>query len=215
MLVFNSLGILQISRAEPHFHQVPCGCWTKNRGVKPPKWMVKIMENPIKNGWFGGKTHHLKKTPMWNFQGFPRPLSVSIPRSSIGVNCSVASMTSPTATRLIDQRRSRDWVGWHHHWSCGLHEKANDGACDGVSWDTEKKHVVFSFWFEREGRDCVFLPFVVEFLLVMWVKSLLVSYFQWWESQITHMCFESSCSFPYILFIEEILHHLGCVKPFK
>ena len=111
MLVFNSLGILQISRAEPHFHQVPCGCWTKNRGVKPPKWMVKIMENPIKNGWFGGKTHHLKKTPMWNFQGFPRPLSVSIPRSSIGVNCSVASMTSPTATRLINGGHATGWDG--------------------------------------------------------------------------------------------------------
>ena len=27
---------------------VDCGCWTKNRGVYPPKWMVKIMENPIK-----------------------------------------------------------------------------------------------------------------------------------------------------------------------
>ena len=25
-------------------------------GGKPPKWMVKIMENPIKMGWFGGTT---------------------------------------------------------------------------------------------------------------------------------------------------------------
>ena len=24
------------------------GCWTKNRGVYPPKWMVYFMENPIK-----------------------------------------------------------------------------------------------------------------------------------------------------------------------
>ena len=116
------------------------------------------MENPIKNGWFGGKTHHLRKTPMLTFQGFPRPLSVSIPRSSIGVNCSVASMTCPTATRLIDQRRSRDWVGWHHHWSCGLHEKANDGACDGVSWDTEKETCCFFvFGLRGKGRDCLFL----------------------------------------------------------
>ena len=30
---------------------------SKNRGNFPPKWMVKIMENPIYlNGWFGGKT---------------------------------------------------------------------------------------------------------------------------------------------------------------
>jgi len=180
---------------------------------------VKIMLKTLLKWMIWGENPPFEETPMWNFQGFPRPLIVSIPWSCIGVNCSVASMTSPTAvTRLIDQRRSRDSVGWHHHWSCGLHEKANDGACDGVSWDTGKKQTCCFFvfvWFERKGRDCLFLAFVVEFLLVMWVKSLLVAYVQWWESQITHMCFESSCSFPYILFMEEILHHLGCIKPFK
>ena len=30
----------------------------KNRGIWPPKWMVKIRENPIKMGWFGGKHHY-------------------------------------------------------------------------------------------------------------------------------------------------------------
>ena len=35
---------------------------SKNRGG-PPKWMVKIMENPIKMGWFGGKTHYFRKHP--------------------------------------------------------------------------------------------------------------------------------------------------------
>ncbi len=30
------------------------GCWTKNRGGKiPPKWMVKIMENPMRMLWGG------------------------------------------------------------------------------------------------------------------------------------------------------------------
>ena len=28
--------------------------WLFPKMVVPPKWMVKIMENPIKNGWFGG-----------------------------------------------------------------------------------------------------------------------------------------------------------------
>ena len=32
-------------------------------GVFPPKWMVKIMENPIKMGWFGGKTPYFRKHP--------------------------------------------------------------------------------------------------------------------------------------------------------
>jgi len=35
---------------------------SKNRGT--PNWMVKIMENPIKNGWFGGKTHNFRKHPI-------------------------------------------------------------------------------------------------------------------------------------------------------
>ena len=34
---------------------------SENSGT--PKWMVKIMENPIKMGWFGGKTHFFWKPP--------------------------------------------------------------------------------------------------------------------------------------------------------
>ena len=30
------------------------GCWTKNRGILPPKWMVKMVETLWTNGWFGG-----------------------------------------------------------------------------------------------------------------------------------------------------------------
>ena len=33
--------------------------------VKTPKRMVKIMENPIQNGWFGGKTTYFWKPSMW------------------------------------------------------------------------------------------------------------------------------------------------------
>ena len=40
------------------------GCF-QNRGT--PKWMVKIMENPIKMGWFGGKTHYFRKHPYKHF----------------------------------------------------------------------------------------------------------------------------------------------------
>ena len=38
------------------------GCLPKNRG-KTPKWMVKIMENPIKMDDLGGKTHYFRKHP--------------------------------------------------------------------------------------------------------------------------------------------------------
>ena len=34
---------------------------SKNSGT--PKWLVKIMEHPIKMGWFGGKTHYFRKHP--------------------------------------------------------------------------------------------------------------------------------------------------------
>ena len=34
---------------------------SKNRGT--PKWMVKIMENPIKMDDLGGKTHYFRKYP--------------------------------------------------------------------------------------------------------------------------------------------------------
>ena len=34
--------------------------FSKNR-YSTPKWMVKKMENPIKIGWFGGKTHYFRK----------------------------------------------------------------------------------------------------------------------------------------------------------
>ena len=40
----------------PHYLDV-----SNNRGT--PKWMVKIMENPYSNGWFGGKTHYFWKHP--------------------------------------------------------------------------------------------------------------------------------------------------------
>ena len=39
---------------------------SKNRGG-PPKWMVKIMENPIKKGWFGGKTPYFRNLHFWTY----------------------------------------------------------------------------------------------------------------------------------------------------
>ena len=41
---------------------------SKKRGT--PKWMVKMMENPIKSWWFGEKTHYFWKPPyiyIWNW----------------------------------------------------------------------------------------------------------------------------------------------------
>ena len=42
-------------------HRYPQMGVSKNSGT--PKWMVKIMENPFENGWFGGKTHYFRKQP--------------------------------------------------------------------------------------------------------------------------------------------------------
>ena len=38
---------------------------SKNRDT--PKWMVKIMENPIKMDDLGGKTHYFRKHPIWSW----------------------------------------------------------------------------------------------------------------------------------------------------
>ena len=41
-----------------------CRRFPKKQGLNcPPKWMVKIMENPHKNGWFWGAHHYFRKHP--------------------------------------------------------------------------------------------------------------------------------------------------------
>ena len=39
------------------------GCWTKNRGIFPPKWMVYFMENPIQINDFVGTHPYFWKHP--------------------------------------------------------------------------------------------------------------------------------------------------------
>ena len=42
--------------------------WFQKMGVFPPKWMVKIMENPMKLYDLGGKTHYCWKHPYGRFR---------------------------------------------------------------------------------------------------------------------------------------------------
>ena len=58
---------------------------SKNRGG-PPKWMVKIMENPIKMGWFGGKPTIFGNIHIWLIFMDPMgveadPINASMPSS--------------------------------------------------------------------------------------------------------------------------------------
>ena len=51
------------------------GWHSKNRGIYPPKWMVNIVEKPIKTGWFGGKPSifgniHISAISIW--EGHPK-----------------------------------------------------------------------------------------------------------------------------------------------
>ena len=56
------LESIELSGPPPFFPMVRTfgwciyGCFYKNRGKTPPKWMVKIMENPIKMDDFRGTT---------------------------------------------------------------------------------------------------------------------------------------------------------------
>ena len=55
----------------PFLHRQPgraagflvAGFWVFPKIRDIPKWVVKIMEIPYKNGWFGGKTHYFWKHP--------------------------------------------------------------------------------------------------------------------------------------------------------
>ena len=61
-IIFGSLSANQDSmgcHSKVWFTLLTCenGCWTKNGGILPPKWMVKIMENPYEQmDDVGGKT---------------------------------------------------------------------------------------------------------------------------------------------------------------
>ena len=46
---------------------------SKNRGA--PKWMVKIMENPIKMDDLGGKPHYFRKHPCGDYFFFHSRMS--------------------------------------------------------------------------------------------------------------------------------------------
>ena len=59
---------------------------SKNRGISPPKWMVKIMENPIKMDDLGGNPHYFRKHPnlkrQKNTKVTVRPLGILAHRTS-------------------------------------------------------------------------------------------------------------------------------------
>ena len=67
----------QLQFTPPRFRQVflsRYGCWTKNRGCLPPKWMVKIMENPMNKWMIWGFSHIFGSTHIqgggWKFRVF-------------------------------------------------------------------------------------------------------------------------------------------------
>ena len=83
---------------------------SKNRGT--PKWMVKIMENPLKMDDLGGKTHYFRKHPYIN-----RHLSgvLKFPQASSALACHVVSeglAFDLTAAKKLDGLR------WSWPWMC-------------------------------------------------------------------------------------------------
>ncbi len=94
-------------------------------GGKTPKWMVKIMENPIKMGWFGGTpifgnthinshTFGFKTCDTWNWWHlitFPTKLLQNYPSRSLQ---HVPSQPAPSLTNpwpwLVFKKRTT-----HHH----------------------------------------------------------------------------------------------------
>ena len=88
----------------------PSGCWTKNRGILPPKWMVYFMvPNPMNKWmiwgvfpyfWFNTHLLHLKKTQragkIIRFQDF----TSKMPMATSHVSCKFMPTPHPTPPLL-------------------------------------------------------------------------------------------------------------------
>ena len=81
----------------------------KNRGT--PKWMVKIMENPI-NPWmiWGDFTHYFRKHPYsfcrkkkQNLSFFSRPMAIRSSALKISSESISSGLSNKTSTRCISQ----------------------------------------------------------------------------------------------------------------
>ena len=85
---------------------------SKNRDT--PKWMVKIMENPIKNGWFGGILPHYFRKAIQIEMYSPRS---QVPRFHIRLlviwEAAVARSRSPTPPSLDVTFVAWDISWWH------------------------------------------------------------------------------------------------------
>ena len=78
---------------------------SKNRGT--PKWMVKTMEKPIKNGWFGGNTHHFIGNPhMYYNSGKVKPGGCLLPQ--------MVATRSVALLQLLDDSRLKPWLQFFH-----------------------------------------------------------------------------------------------------
>ena len=72
-------------------------------GRKPPKWMVKIMENPIKHGMFWGKHPLSLEIPQWGLSGgflFDGPKA---PRVGLSTNHQATKRTMDSISRSLMQ----------------------------------------------------------------------------------------------------------------
>ena len=66
-------------------------------GGKTPKWMVKIMENPMKNGWFGGKTPLFSETSIFCRQ--------------VSITCSFSIQLPTSVASSFFQKMGEYWQG--------------------------------------------------------------------------------------------------------
>ena len=97
-----------------------------------PKWMVKIMENPSKMGWFRGQTHYFRKHPFGELTSFPilRSKKSKVQASAV-LLCHVADVYLPPVFLLMAKKDGnsrliyilrfqpplKHWVfSYNHHW---------------------------------------------------------------------------------------------------
>ena len=169
---------------------------SENSGT--PKWMVKIMENPIKMGWFGGTTIFGNIHIPWSIEPLSIPPSRSAQRLRNLSRCSYASQSQSAQTigghgkiAISTTKASKGWLGvrltpilsfqiftackkWGEEWSFpgwsrnASNFKVGEWHCGGVSY-----HFMLLFLDPRRKKKQLIFPTRSTTPSIRWIQQSL------------------------------------------
>ena len=125
-----------------------CGCWTKNKGILPPKWVVYCMENPM-NKWMIWGYHYFWKHPyIWpNYNISPTSLPCHVNDSMTAGNCRpMITSKSETNNWDIEVSPAKQIKIWIHYTPCWR------SACHHL-WKKRFDHFARSSWLQKSESN--------------------------------------------------------------